>query len=141
MRKPVATARPNSSIVFVVDSMTGKPKYHVHNRSTVIYENRITGEYKSAMINRFVRSKTMEVNVWELAKRRYRRAIRVFRDQINSILLHVYTDIPDYRDCDVSDIIALIKSLTGVNIEDVALTIFNFIQTKNNGKGCCETGA
>jgi hypothetical protein len=113
MKKPVASSRANSSIVMVVDSKDGRTKYHVRNRLTV---------------------KESHVDVWDLAKRRYRRAIRIFRERIDSVLSEVYPNVPVYRDSDVSEIITFMHSLSGVNVEDVAHSIYQLIEKKNNGK-------
>lgn len=131
MKKPVASARPNCSVV--LDRRNGE-KYHVYNRSIVTHENRETGETKHLIVDRFTRSGEMVTNVWELAKRQYRRAIRIFRQEIDLVLATMYRDIPKYRDCDVSTYISVIRTMQGTNIEKVALAIFEMIQKNKDDK-------
>jgi hypothetical protein len=106
MRKPVASSKANSSVIMVVDGKTGKQKYYVRNRLTV-NEN--------------------DLDVWDLARRRYRRAIRIFREKIDDMLRKECPNVPVYRDSDVSDILTLMRQ------GETALSIYRFIQD-NNGK-------
>lgn len=126
----VASAKPNSSLVL---DMRKGVKYHLHNRQVIVWEDRRTGETRTEPIGKFVTSRDYNLDVLDLAKRRYRRAIRIFRETIDAILLKVYTTVPVYRDCYVSDIIALIHSHKATKIEELSPIIFEFIKEKNNG--------
>ena len=109
MRKPVASSKANSSIIMVVKN--GKKVFYVRNRLTTT---------------------ELETNIWDLAQRRYRRAIRLFRENIDFILRQEFTDIPIYRDSDVSDIIRIIRNHKSE--DSLALIIKNHIENKKNGK-------
>lgn len=125
MRKPIASAKPGVSLVMTTDNETGKRKYHVSNRSVVYYEK--GDNIKCRIINNITKSHNIEVNIWDLAKRRYRRAIRCYREDINSVLKVVYTDIPEYRDCDIGAIILEIMKNKSLDSHSLALHIFNVI--------------
>jgi len=135
MKRPVASAKPNSSVVLISDCRTWRRKYHVFNKPFVVYEDRDTGETKTRIVNRTTGGEML--NVWDLARKQYRRAIRIFRENIDGILSKRYSDKVVYRDCDISDILAIITQKGSE--DDVALTIFNFIEGKNNGNSSKET--
>lgn len=131
MRKPIASARPGVSLVMTTDNKTGKIKYHVSNRSVVYHEK--DGNVKCRVINNITKTHNDEVDIWDLAKRRYRRSIRLYREEIDSALKVVYTNIPEYRDCDISTIILDMRRNKFLSSEDLALRIFNVIhQQKQN---------
>lgn len=137
MKRPVASAKPNSSVVLTSDCKTWRRRYVVFNKPIVVYEDRDSGFTKTRVVNRTTQTE-VEVNVWELARRRYRRAIRIFRETIDEALGKKYPHRIVYRDCDVSDIIALMHNHKGTE-DDLALTIFNFIEGKNNGNSSKES--
>jgi len=130
MKRPVASAKPNSSVVLVSDIKTWRRKYLVFNKPFIVYEDRDTGETKTRVVNRTTGDDML--NVWELAKKQYRRAIRIFREKIDGILAKRYPHKVVYRDCDVSGILSLMNGKD--DDSEMALTIFNFIEGKNNGK-------
>jgi len=109
MKKPVASSKANSSIVMVMKD--GKSIYHVRNR---------------------LMTQEIEITAWDLARRRYRRAIRIFRESIDEILRQKYSPIPVYRDSYVTDIMLVIRNHKGEN--DLALEIFNLISSKDGSK-------
>ena len=125
MRKPIASARPGVSLVMITDTKTGRRKYHVSNRSVVCHEK--DGNVKCKVINNITKTHNDEVDIWDLAKRRYRRTIRLFREEIDSILKAVYTNLPEYRDCDISAIMLEIRKNQSLSTEDLASCIFNVI--------------
>lgn len=131
MKRPVASAKPNSSVVLISDCKTWRRKYHVFNKPFIVYEDRDTGETKTRVVNRMTGDEML--NVWELAKKQYRRAIRIFREKIDEILGARYPHKVVYRDCCVSGILSLVNEGKGVSNNDMALTIFNFIEGYNNG--------
>jgi hypothetical protein len=131
MRRPVASAKPKSSVVSVVDLKTGRQKFHILNRSIVTEEDRQTGETRHEIVDRFTSSSDMD-NIWELAKKRYRKAVRDFRETIDNILKEAYTDIPVYRDCDISDIMAVIRCQMGDDLKTLAHSIHSFIEERKN---------
>ena len=79
---------------------------------------------------RKITSSENEVDIWEMAKRRYKRAIRIFRKRIDAIISEVYPTIPLYRDEDVSDLL----SVMGNNKENPKLPemLFDLIKKKEN---------
>lgn len=125
-RKPIASAKPNNSIIRIQDERG--LRYHVRNTLTV-HEVPIN----ITMVNKLV-------------KIRYRDAISHHRVEIDGILGSLYgSDIPEYRDCDITPIRLVIKSMEGEDATSVAQEIFNFIKGREDGnegikEGGCGTG-
>lgn len=125
MRKPIASARPGVSLVMITDNKTGKRKYHVSNRSVVYHEK--DGNVKCKVINNITKTYNDEVDIWDLAKRRYKMTIRVYREEIDCLLKVVYTNIPEYRDCDISTIMLEVARNKSLPAEELAFCINNVI--------------
>ena len=133
MTKHIASAKPGNSVILTTDLETGKKVYFVSNHQIITYENRETGEIRSFTADRIM-SKSEDLDIWDLAKRRYRRAIRIFRRIIDKVLSSAYKDIPVYRDSDISSIMLMIRCNRTADNRDLALTINKFIKKNKHGK-------
>ena len=132
MRTLVASSRPKSSIIMVVDQNTGKPKYHVRNKTIPVSGDELTDTLRYK-VKATVLYREFGIGVLDLAKRRYRRAIRIYREKIDNVLRSNFTKIPDYRDSYISEIILLIDNQSQLSSKELALLINDFIEQKNNG--------
>ena len=107
MGKPIASAKPNSSIVMVTNG-EGKVRYYLCN-SVNINEGH---------------------TIWDTIGKQYRSTIRDYRHSIDSTLARVYRQIPHYKDADISSIRLLMDSMKSSKTKKVAMSIYNFIKER-----------
>lgn len=90
----------------IASKSTGRPRYYSYNS---------------------ICSKENELDVIDLAKRRYNRAIRIFRQCINRVISHSYNSTPVYKDKDVSSIMSVIKQNKNLPKKKLAIIVYQFI--------------
>lgn len=79
---------------------------------------------------RFLTMSETDLDVGRMMKRRYMRAIRIFRRRIDAIMVEVYPKVPYYRDRDISGLLSIIRD--SKDNPDLHEMLYDFIKNRDN---------